>query len=103
MVPVPRVYSIADLDVTPPEAIEGNKKLGGIVGAIEPKATVTIEYVVNELGIVEWAKGKTSPRTVGESLLIATGLQVIKSWRFLPAHKNGQAVSYRKLISFGAY
>jgi TonB family protein len=97
-----RVYGAADLDVTPPESI-GRQKLGGLVGAIQPGAVVTIEFIVNETGTVESAKATTSPRTLGESLLLATGLHAVKSWQFRPARRNGQAVSYRKSLSFGAY
>jgi hypothetical protein len=97
------VYGDADSNVTPPEVIGGKKELGGIVGAIEPGTTVTIEFVVNELGLVETAKGLKEPRTVGESLLLAMGLHAIKSWRFRPAQKDGEPVSYRKWMSFGAY
>jgi hypothetical protein len=80
------VYGDADANVTPPEVIGGiTKQLGGIVGAIEPGTTVTIEFVVNELGLVESAKALKEPRTVGESLLLATGLHAIKSWRVRPA------------------
>jgi hypothetical protein len=97
------VYGDADSGVTPPEVIGAIKQLGGIAGAIEPGTTVTIEFVVNELGLVESAKGVKEPRTVGESLLLATGLHAIKTWRFRPAQKDGEPVSYRKWMSFGAY
>ena len=96
------LYSSADADVAPPKPII-QQKLGGIIGAIEPGAEVTIEFVVNEQGEVEFAKAKGVPRSVGESLLMATGLHAIKSWRFDPAQKNGQPVRYRNSISFGAY
>jgi periplasmic protein TonB len=96
------LYSSADADVAPPKPII-QQKLGGIVGAIEPGAEVTIEFVVNEQGEVEFAKAKGVPRSVGESLLMATGLHAIKSWRFDPAQRNGQPVRYRNSISFGAY
>ena len=98
----PPLYSATDKDVAPPRPIV-QQRLGGIVGAIDAGAEVTIEYVVDERGYVESAKAKSVPRSVGESVLMATGLHAIKSWRFQPAEKNGQPVRYRNSISFGAY
>lgn len=99
-----RLYGESDAGVTPPEPVGSDRRrLGGLAGAIKPGATVTIEFIVNELGAVESAKAKTPPRTLGESLLLATSLHAIKSWRFRPAQKDGQPVSYQKSISFGAY
>jgi hypothetical protein len=99
----PHVYSAVDADVTPPEPTYP-QRLGGLkTGAVKPDDIVTIEVVVNELGVVEAAWGKTAPRTVGESLLLATSLHAVKSWLFRPALKDGSPVPYRKLITFDGY
>jgi outer membrane biosynthesis protein TonB len=64
---------------------------------------VTIELVINARGRLDSARATTAPRSVGESLLLATGLHAVKSWEFRPALKDGFPVSYRKLMSLGAY
>lgn len=99
----PYVYSALDGDVVPPETILP-QKLGNLrTGAIKPDDKVTLEVVVNEQGIVEAAWGRTSPRNVGESLLLAISLHAVKSWMFYPALRNGVPVPYRKLITFEGY
>jgi hypothetical protein len=97
------IYSALDDDVTPPETLYP-QKLGNLkTGTLTADDRVTIEVVVNDHGIVEAAWGRTSPRTVGESLLLATSLHAVKSWAFRPALKNGNPVAYRKLITFQGY
>ena len=99
----PYVYSALDEDVVPPETVLP-QRLGNLrTGAVKPDDKVTIEVVVNDQGIVEAAWGRTSPRNVGESLLLATSLHAAKSWMFYPALKNGVPVPYRKLITFEGY
>jgi hypothetical protein len=97
------IFSALDEDVTPPETIHP-QKLGNLkTGTLTPDDMVNIEVVVNDHGIVEAAWGRTSPRTVGESLLLATSLHAVKSWAFRPAIKDGNPVAYRKLITFQGY
>jgi hypothetical protein len=97
------VYSAEDVDVIPPETINP-QKLGNLrTGAIKPDDKVTIEVLINVEGYVEEARGRTAPRNVGESLLLATSLHAVKSWVFRPALKDGTPVAYRKLITFEGY
>ena len=99
----PYVYSALDVEVVPPETVLP-QRLGNLrTGAVKPDDKVTIEVVVNDQGIVEAAWGRTYPRNVGESLLLATSLHAAKSWMFYPALKNGVPVTYRKLITFEGY
>jgi len=97
------VYSADDADVIPPETINP-QKLGNLkTGSIKPDDKVTIEILVNVDGSVESAWGRTTPRNIGESLLLATSLHAVKSWVFRPALKGGVPVAYRKLITFEGY
>lgn len=97
-----RIYSERDPDVTPPEP-RRPQKLTALHVAGRPDDVVTIELVINARGTLDSARATTAPRSVGESLLLATGLHAVKSWEFWPALKDGFPVSYRKLMSLGAY
>jgi hypothetical protein len=97
-----RIYSEHDSDVTPPEP-RRPQKLTALHVAGRPDESVTIELVINARGRLDSARATTAPRSVGESLLLATGLHAVKSWEFRPALKDGFPVSYRKLMSLGAY
>ena len=97
------VYSADDADVIPPETINP-QKLGNLrTGSIKPDDKVTIEILIKVDGSVEAAWGRTTPRNIGESLLLATSLHAVKSWAFRPALKDGVPVAYRKLITFEGY
>ncbi len=97
-----RIYSERDPEVTPPEPRRPQKLTALHVGG-RPDDVVTIELVINARGRLDSARATTPPRSVGESLLLATGLHAVKSWEFRPALKDGFPVSYRTLMSLGAY
>lgn len=97
-----RIYSERDPDVTPPEP-RRPQRLTALHVAGRADEVVTIELVINARGRLDSARATTAPRSVGESLLLATGLHAVKSWEFRPALKDGFPVSYRKLMSLGAY
>jgi hypothetical protein len=94
------LYSASDADVTPPEPIS-LPSFGALAAGVGPDEVVTFDLVVNERGNVVLAKINRAPRTVGESMLFAMGLQSIKSWQFRPALKDGNPVRYRQSISVG--
>lgn len=94
-----RIYSPDDADVNPPVAIRSP----GLASdeAREVETASLIEILVSETGLVESAKGWQRPGTLGEALESTTALSVVKTWQFLPAHKNGQPVKYRTTVPFG--
>jgi len=93
---VPRVYTASDADVVAPQAITRT-----MPGWRPPSALIaqqsfrgTLEVIVNEQGIVEWAGiAKPSFPSYDADLLSAT-----KAWRFRPATKRGEPVKYRLAV-----
>jgi TonB family protein len=63
----------------------------------------TIEVTIDERGNVEAVKLMNEPQSIGEYLLEATSLSAVKSWRFLPASKDGHAVRYRAQVVIGTW
>ena len=57
-----------------------------------------VEVVVGATGDVESAKLISTPLNVHESML----LSAVKTWRFRPAQKDGQAVRYRQRLHIAA-
>jgi hypothetical protein len=96
-----RVYSVRDQDVTPPQ-LTRSQRFEALTAALERGEVVTIEFVVNEEGNVEFAKAAHPPRTLGESLFLAAGLHSVKSWQYRPAIKDGIPVPYRMALRFEA-
>jgi hypothetical protein len=96
----PRVYSALDQDVVAPVPIY-TQQFSALSSALNPSDVITIEFIVNESGTVEIARAKNPPRSIGESLLLATGIQAVKSWQFQPALKDGTPVAFRDLVTFG--
>ncbi|MBK7583162.1 MAG: energy transducer TonB [Myxococcales bacterium] len=83
-------------DVTPPRAISNtppsypaDAKAAGIEG------TVVIKYVVTETGAVT---GVTAVR--GPPELVAVCEAAVRSWRFMPAQKDGQSVAVTRVARF---
>jgi hypothetical protein len=91
------VYDSADSDVTPPQPL-GQFRVSA-PSSVPIEEVVNIELVVNAQGTVDSVKAQTTPRTLGESLLLNLGLSAAKSWRFRPALKAGQPVAYRTFIA----
>ena len=90
------IYSLDDTDVTPPVAI---RSPGLAVDRVQGDGSASlIEILVSEAGLVESATGLHRPATIGAALEFTTALSVVKTWRFLPARKNGQAVKYRTTV-----
>jgi hypothetical protein len=97
-----RVYSALDEDVTAPIPLY-SQRFNNLTAALQPNDAVTIEYIVNDQGRVAVARAKARPRTIGESLLLVTGLHAVKTWHFQPALKDGSPVAFRDLVTFGGY
>ena len=93
------IYSPDDADVNPPVAIRSPGLAGDEASEVETASL--IEILVSETGFVESARGWQRPATLGAALESTTALSVVKTWRFLPAHKNGQPVKYRTTVPFG--
>ena len=70
----------------------------------EPPSTVrtealsTLELLVSETGEVESVKLRGRPSHLGEALLATMNLSAAKTWRFVPAVRDGRPVKYRKLV-----
>jgi TonB family protein len=88
------VYSSADRDVTPPQRTAFERP--GLP-AVGPRTRVQgIEVLVNEQGTVE----RVRQRSTDTRMLDAITLSRVKSWQFIPAHRNGQPVRYRLLLQW---
>jgi hypothetical protein len=91
------IYSAADRDVTPPVAayplLPTSPPPNVPAGSLS-----TLELLVGENGQVESVQFKGRPRHLGEALLVTVSLSAAKTWRFLPAVKDGVPVRYRKLV-----
>src|SRR5262245_13218459 len=93
---VPRVYTTADSDVVPPQAI--NRTMPGwrppSLLVAQQSFRGMLEVIINEQGTVEWAGiTKQSFPSYDADLVPAT-----KAWRFKPATKNGEPVKYRLAV-----
>ena len=91
------IYSANDQDVTPPVA-EYPRLPAEPPAGIPAGDFSTLEVLVGETGQVESVKLRGRPRHVGEALLVTVNLSAAKTWRFLPAVKDGRPVKYRKLV-----
>ncbi len=91
------IYSASDQDVTPPVA--SYPRLPAEPPASVPAENLsTLEFLVGETGQVESVRLRGRPRHLGEALLVTVNLSAAKTWRFLPAVKDGRPVRYRKLV-----
>ena len=91
------IYSANDRDVTPPVA--AYPRLPAEPPTRIPAGDLsTLELLVDETGQVESVKLQGRPRHLGEALLVTVNLSAAKTWRFLPAVKDGRPVKYRKLV-----
>ena len=91
------IYSANDQDVTPPVAAYPRLPAEPPTG-IPAGDFSTLELLVGETGQVESVKLMGRPKHLGEALLVTVNLSAAKTWRFLPAVKDGRPVKYRKLV-----
>lgn len=90
------IYSADDTDVNPPVAV---RSPGVAADRVHGDSSASlIEILVSETGRVESATGLHRPATVGAALETTTALSVVKTWRFLPARKDGHPVKYRTTV-----
>ena len=90
------IYSVDDTDVSAPVVI---RSPGLAVDRVHGNGSASlIEILVSETGRVESATALHRPATVGAALETTTALSVVKTWRFLPARKNGDPVKYRTRV-----
>jgi hypothetical protein len=88
-VPEATIYSASDPDVTPP--IAAYPRLPAEPPPRIPAGDLsTLELVVNASGQVESVKLHGEPRHLGEALLATVNLSAAKTWRFVPAVKEGR-------------
>jgi hypothetical protein len=92
----PPIYSVADLDVTPPAFMHPQLPAQFLSG-LRPDMN-TIELIVSEGGIVERVRLVSTPRRMPDMMLLSGA----KNWTFEPALKDGQSVRYRLELSWAA-
>jgi hypothetical protein len=85
------------LEVTPPVATYPRLPAEPPAG-IRADHLSTLEVLVDETGHVESVRLRGQPTNLGEALRVTVNLSAAKTWRFLPAVKDGRPVKYRKLI-----
>jgi hypothetical protein len=91
------IYSARDSDVTPPIATYPRLPAEPPSG-VRAEAFSTLELLVTETGAVESVKLRGRPSHLAEALLATMNLSAAKTWRFVPALKDGRPVKYRTLI-----
>lgn len=96
VIPAPpdgNVYSAADADVTAPVGVR--PQLPAVLpNDVRKEQVAKIEVLVLPDGTVGAVKLIGQPRSVLEGMLLSAA----KAWRFTPAMKGDQPVSYRKLV-----
>jgi hypothetical protein len=90
------VYSATDVDVVPPGIID--QELSDSPPAAQQRRFTALTIVVDENGHVETVTLATKPATFQDIMLATMNMSAAKSWRFLPAVKDGQPVKYRRTI-----
>jgi hypothetical protein len=91
------IYSASDGDVTPPLATYPRLPAEP-PSSVRTEALSTLELLVSETGEVESVKLRGRPSHLGEALLATMNLSAAKTWRFVPAVRDGRPVKYRKLV-----
>jgi hypothetical protein len=87
------IYALEDADVVPP-VIEREMLPTQLPAGLRKEDLAVMELIIGPDGTVERAQLHGEPRDVLDSMM----LHIAKSWRFHPAERNGEAVTYRKLI-----
>jgi hypothetical protein len=91
-----RVYSKADADVVPARLVSAQR--GGPTFRNMEAAVNTMELIVSKQGRVEEVRLISPPRRMTDMLLLSGA----KTWKFVPALKDGQPVRYRTQFSWDA-
>ena len=96
--PVPRVYDMADLDVTPPVVLDQTLPPWHPPLAHVARRTYTgrLQIIVGENGSVTSADILQPSFSTYDWLL----LHAVKQWRYGPALKRGKPVQYRRIIDY---
>lgn len=87
------IYSATDVDVKPPVGIRPQLP-AELPAGVEQSQLGQIELLVLPDGSVGAVRLLTARRRVPEAMLLSAA----KAWRFLPAMRDGRAVSYRKIV-----
>jgi hypothetical protein len=91
------IYSASDGDVTPPVATYPRLPAEPPTG-VRAEALATLELLVTESGEVESVRLRGRPSHLAEALMATMNLSAAKTWRFVPALRDGRPVKYRKLV-----
>ena len=91
------IYSADDQDVSPPVA-EYPRLPASPPASVPAESLSTLELLVGEHGEVESVRLTERPRHLAEALLATVNLSAAKTWRFVPALRDGRPVRYRKLV-----
>jgi protein TonB len=90
---LPRIYSSADRDVVPPEAIA--QSLPSFPSTVKSATQAgIIEVVIDETGAVEQALMRVPINAIYDRL----ALNAARAWRYRPATVNGVPVKFRKSV-----
>jgi len=89
-----RVYSNADVDVVPARLIKA--QTSGPVFRNMTSTVNTMELIISKQGRVEEVKLTTPAKKMTDMLLLSGA----KTWKFVPATKDGQPVRYRTQFSW---
>ena len=89
-----RIYSSADVDVVPARLIKA--QTSGPVFRNMASSVNTMELIISKQGRVEEVK-LTSPTKKMTDMLLLSGA---KTWKFVPATREGQPVRYRTQFSW---
>ncbi len=91
-----RIYSRADPDVIPARLVSAQR--GGPMFRNMESAVNTMELLISKQGRVEEVRLISPPQRMTDMLLLSGA----KTWKFVPALKDGQPVRYRTQFSWDA-
>ena len=91
--PSSMLFDSTDLQVTPPTTVKVQLPTLAVDEPWDEQVGV-VEAIISEAGEVEKVKLITPPRSVHQAMM----LSAVKTWRFRPALRDGDAVRYRHLI-----
>jgi hypothetical protein len=92
----PRIYSASDADVAPPVAVYPQFPSEDTVRQVG--AAFIFDVVINDRGAVESVKSRRRPASMADALRLTMTLSAAKTWRFLPAIRDGKSVRYRRAV-----